>query len=112
MAARAAGLQAIDGPYLEIRDDAGLRLRAGHARALGFDGKWAVHPGQLAIINEAFTPTADEIARARAILDALDASRGPRRGRARRRDARRGQPQARPAGHRARPSGRAGKGAA
>ena len=45
MAARAAGLQAIDGPYLEIRDDAGFSVRAEHVRALGFDGKWAVHPG-------------------------------------------------------------------
>lgn len=76
VAARARGLQAIDGPYLEIRDDAGLRLRARHARALGFDGKWAVHPGQLAIINETFTPTADEIARAQAILAALERAGG------------------------------------
>lgn len=76
VAARAHGLQAIDGPYLEIRDDAGLRLRAGHARALGFDGKWAVHPGQVAIISEAFTPAPDEIERARAILDALERAEG------------------------------------
>ena len=72
VAARAHGLQAIDGPYLEIRDDEGLRVRAHHARTLGFDGKWAVHPRQLAIINETFTPTPDEIAHAYAILDALD----------------------------------------
>ena len=71
VAARAAGLQAIDGPYLEIRDDDGLRLRAEHARVLGFDGKWAVHPSQLGIINAAFTPLDEELARARAILDAL-----------------------------------------
>jgi citrate lyase subunit beta / citryl-CoA lyase len=76
VAARAAGLQMIDGPYLEIRDAAGLRLRVEHVRALGFDGKWAVHPDQLAIINEAFTPTADEIARARAIIDALEHAEG------------------------------------
>ena len=56
VAARAAGVQAIDGPYLEIRDDDGLRLRAEHVRALGFDGKWAMHPSQLDIINAAFTP--------------------------------------------------------
>ena len=71
VAARAFGLQAIDGPYLEIRDDAGLQRRAEHVRALGFDGKWAVHPGQLAIINAAFTPAPEELARARSILDAL-----------------------------------------
>jgi citrate lyase subunit beta/citryl-CoA lyase len=76
VAARAAGLQAIDGPYLEIRDDDGLRLRAEHARALGFDGKWAVHPGQLGIINAAFTPVHEELVRARAILDALARAEG------------------------------------
>jgi len=76
VAARAAGLQMIDGPYLEIRDDAGLQRRVDHARALGFDGKWAVHPDQLTIINAAFTPEAEEIARARAILDALTAAEG------------------------------------
>ncbi len=71
VAARAFGLQAIDGPYLEIRDDSGLRRRVEHVRALGFDGKWAVHPGQLAIINAGFTPESEELARAHAILDAL-----------------------------------------
>lgn len=76
VAARAMGLQAIDGPYLEMRDHAGLKARAEHVRALGFDGKWAVHPEQLPIINAAFTPVADEIARARAILDALGSARG------------------------------------
>jgi citrate lyase subunit beta / citryl-CoA lyase len=72
VAARACGLQMIDGPYLEIRDEEGLRLRVEHVRALGFDGKWAVHPDQLAIVNAAFTPIAAEVARARAILEALD----------------------------------------
>lgn len=76
VAARAAGIQAIDGPYIEVRDDAGLRLRAEHARALGFDGKWAVHPRQLGIINAAFTPVDGELARARAILDALAGAEG------------------------------------
>jgi citrate lyase subunit beta / citryl-CoA lyase len=76
VAARAGGLEAIDGPYLEIRDHEGLRLRVEHVRALGFDGKWAVHPDQLTIINAAFTPTAEEIARARAILDALRRGEG------------------------------------
>lgn len=76
VAARAAGIQAIDGPYLEVRDDAGLRLRAEHARGLGFDGKWAVHPRQLGIINAAFTPVDEELARARAILDALAGAEG------------------------------------
>jgi citrate lyase subunit beta/citryl-CoA lyase len=72
VAARAAGVQAIDGPYLAIRDMDGLRERAGHARALGFDGKWAVHPDQLAEINEAFTPAPEELERATAIVAALE----------------------------------------
>lgn len=76
VAARAAGLQAIDGPYLDIRDNAGLRVRAEHVQALGFDGKWAVHPDQLAIINATFTPTADQVDRARAVLEALSSAQG------------------------------------
>jgi citrate lyase subunit beta/citryl-CoA lyase len=76
VAARATGLQAIDGPYLEIRDDAGLKLRAEHVRGLGFDGKWAVHPGQVGLINEAFTPAPEELAQARAVLDALAEAEG------------------------------------
>jgi citrate lyase subunit beta/citryl-CoA lyase len=76
VSARASGLQAIDGPYLDIRDPAGLRLRAEHVRALGFDGKWAVHPDQLTIINAAFTPTPGEIAQARAVLDSLRYAKG------------------------------------
>jgi citrate lyase subunit beta/citryl-CoA lyase len=76
IAARSYGLQAIDGPYLEIRDDAGLRRRVAHVRALGFDGKWAVHPEQLAIINLEFTPGPEELSRAHAILDALRRASG------------------------------------
>lgn len=76
VAARAAGLQAIDGPYLDIRDGAGLRVRAEHVRSLGFDGKWAVHPDQLKVINTVFTPTVEEVARACAVLSALDAAQG------------------------------------
>jgi citrate lyase subunit beta / citryl-CoA lyase len=72
VAARAAGVQAIDGPFLGIRDDEGLRLRAEHARALGFDGKWAVHPDQVPVLNELFTPAADELERADAIVAALE----------------------------------------
>jgi citrate lyase beta subunit len=72
VAARAYGLQMVDGPYLEIRDEEGLQLWVEHVRALGFDGKWAVHPDQLAIINATFTPMPAEVARARAIIDALE----------------------------------------
>jgi len=72
LAARAAGIQAIDGPHLTIRDDERFRAAVAHARELGFDGKWAIHPAQLDALREAFTPTEQEVAEARAALDALD----------------------------------------
>jgi citrate lyase subunit beta/citryl-CoA lyase len=74
--ARAAGLAAIDGPYLAIEDEDGLRASAAEARALGYDGKWAIHPSQLEPLNELFTPNADEVDRARAVLGALDGAAG------------------------------------
>lgn len=70
IAARNAGLQAIDGPYLVIKDLDGFREMAMRARALGYDGKWALHPGQVDVLNEVFTPTQDEFDKAEAILDA------------------------------------------
>jgi citrate lyase subunit beta/citryl-CoA lyase len=69
--ARAAGLAAIDGPYLSIKDADGLQESAASARALGYDGKWAIHPAQLEPLNEIFSPTADEIEHARAVVEAL-----------------------------------------
>lgn len=72
VAARAYGLQPIDGPYAAIEDDAGLRAAAERALAHGYDGKWAIHPAQLATVNDVFTAGAEEIARARAILAAGD----------------------------------------
>jgi citrate lyase subunit beta/citryl-CoA lyase len=70
IAARNAGLQAIDGPYLVIKDLDGFREMSMRARALGYDGKWALHPGQIDVLNEVFTPTQDEYDKAEAILDA------------------------------------------
>ena len=70
VAARDAGLQAIDGPYLLIKDLDGFREMSMRSRALGFDGKWALHPGQIDVLNEVFTPTQDEYDKAEAILDA------------------------------------------
>lgn len=72
VAARAHGLQAIDGPYGRIKDLAGLRASAGSVAALGFDGKWVLHPSQVDIVNSAFTPSAAEYARAMRILDAYE----------------------------------------
>jgi len=70
VAARNTGLQAIDGPYLVIKDLDGFREMALRARALGYDGKWALHPGQIDVLNEVFTPTQDEYDKAEAILEA------------------------------------------
>ena len=70
VAARAAGLQAIDGPYLAIRDLDGLRAMAQRARSLGYDGKWAVHPSQLEVLNTVFTPSQEEYDKAEALLEA------------------------------------------
>jgi citrate lyase subunit beta/citryl-CoA lyase len=80
VAARSAGLQAIDGPYLLIEDLEGLRESAVRARALGYDGKWAVHPSQIDVLNEVFAPTPEELQRARAILDAYDRAADAGRG--------------------------------
>ena len=70
VAARAAGIQVIDGPYLAIRDIDGYRVVARRAAALGYDGKWVLHPGQIEPCNEAFTPSQDQFDRAIAILEA------------------------------------------
>jgi citrate lyase subunit beta/citryl-CoA lyase len=81
VAARAAGIQAIDGPYGALRDDDGLRERARISRALGLDGKWTIHPSQIAIVNEVFSPTQAEYERALAMLSAYErASSGDGRG--------------------------------
>lgn len=69
-AARAAGITAVDGITVAIRDLEACKRDAEMAARMGFDGKWAVYPPQVAVINEAFTPSADEIARAERILDA------------------------------------------
>jgi citrate lyase subunit beta/citryl-CoA lyase len=72
LAARTHGLQVIDGPYLGLQDIDRLREMSLRTRALGFDGKWAIHPDQLATINEVFSPTETEIARAHEMLVALE----------------------------------------
>ena len=72
VAARANGLQAIDGPYGTIGDLAGLRTAAGSAAALGYDGKWVLHPTQAPVVSEAFTPPQADFDRAVRLLDAYD----------------------------------------
>jgi len=78
VAARATDLQAIDGPHLDIPDLDGMRAAAARARALGYDGKWALHPTQVEPLNEIFSATDEELERAGAVIDALDrAASGP-----------------------------------
>ncbi|HEX2904787.1 MAG TPA: CoA ester lyase [Jatrophihabitans sp.] len=72
MAARANDLQAIDGPYLQIRDVDGFRRVASRSAALGFDGKWVLHPGQIDAANEVFAPSQEDYDHAELILDAYD----------------------------------------
>jgi citrate lyase beta subunit len=68
----AHGVQAIDGPYLSTSVDAGFRASVDQAREAGYDGKWAIHPGQVQTLNGAFTPSAEEVEHARAVVAALD----------------------------------------
>jgi citrate lyase subunit beta/citryl-CoA lyase len=67
-AARAAGVAAIDAPYPGYQDEDGYRREAQRASLLGYDGKWAIHPSQVSVANEIFTPTPEELAEARAIM--------------------------------------------
>ncbi|HWH33031.1 MAG TPA: CoA ester lyase, partial [Egibacteraceae bacterium] len=72
VAARAAGLQAIDGPFAKIRDHDGYREIAKRSKSLGYDGKWVLHPDQITIANEVFSPTQEEFERAEDILTAYE----------------------------------------
>ena len=74
VAARASGLQAVDGPYLSIDDLDGFREMATRSNALGYDGKWALHPSQIEVVNEVFTPPQNVYERAEAVLDAYRSS--------------------------------------
>src|SRR4029450_13893181 len=72
MAARMHDQQAIDGPFLQIYDVAGFREVARPAAALGYDGKWVLHPGQIEAANEVFSPSQSDYDHAELILDAYD----------------------------------------
>lgn len=69
-AARAAGVEAIDGPFPNFRDPDGYREECLRASTLGFSGKWAIHPSQLPIANEVFSPTKEEVEGARQVVSA------------------------------------------
>jgi citrate lyase subunit beta/citryl-CoA lyase len=72
VACRAYGLRAIDGPFGDFKDPDGYRDAARRAAALGIEGKWAIHPSQIALANEVFTPPPKEVERAQRILQALE----------------------------------------
>ena len=72
VAARAAGLRALDGPVADHRDEEGLREACRVARALGFDAKWCIHPAQVPVVNKVFSPTEDEVAWARKVILAYE----------------------------------------
>ncbi len=81
VAARAAGLAAIDGPYWgAIADLDGYEAECLRVSTLGFTGKWAIHPGQIDPANRAFSPTPDEVAHARRVLEACSAAAADGRG--------------------------------
>jgi citrate lyase subunit beta/citryl-CoA lyase len=72
VAARAAGLRAIDGPVADYSDEEGLRNSCLLARSLGFDGKWCIHPSQVETVNEIFSPTQRELEWAKKVVSAYE----------------------------------------
>ena len=71
VACRAYGLRPIDGPFGDFGDPDGFRAAANRVAVLGYEGKWAIHPSQIGLCNEVFTPAAAEVAKARRIMEAM-----------------------------------------
>ena len=80
VAAKAAGVAALDGPFVGFRDPEGLRTDAGNARQMGYTGKFAIHPAQIDIINETFSPHPEDIAYARQVVAAWNEAEAAGRG--------------------------------
>ncbi|MEW8434973.1 MAG: hypothetical protein AB2629_13205, partial [Candidatus Thiodiazotropha sp.] len=72
VACRAYGLRPIDGPFGDFSDAEGYLAVARAFAALGGEGKWAIHPSQIALANQVFTPSEEEIARARKVVEAME----------------------------------------
>jgi citrate lyase subunit beta/citryl-CoA lyase len=72
VAARAAGVRVLDGPVANYSDEEGLRRSCMIARSLGFDGKWCIHPAQIAVVNETFSPTDREVEWAKKVIAAYE----------------------------------------
>jgi citrate lyase subunit beta/citryl-CoA lyase len=75
IAAKAHGLVAVDTPYAALNDLEGLRAEALEAKALGYDGKFAVHPSQVPVINEVFSPSEEDVRWAEMVVEVLDQAR-------------------------------------
>lgn len=72
VAARANGLDAIDGPYGDFSDPEGCREEAIRTKTIGFTGKWVIHPSQIEVVNDAFAPDEEKVERARKVVDAME----------------------------------------
>ena len=72
VAARAHGLRPVDGPFGDFSDPDGFRAQGNRAAVLGCEGKWAIHPSQIALANEIFSPSAEEVGRATRIIEAME----------------------------------------
>jgi malyl-CoA/(S)-citramalyl-CoA lyase len=72
VAARAAGLRPVDGPFGDFKDPDGYRAQGNRANVLGCEGKWAIHPSQVELANELFSPPAKEVEKARRVLAAME----------------------------------------
>jgi len=80
LAARVAAIDAIDTPYFDIKDAEGLNRHAQQAKDMGYDGKTIIHPSQVDVVNRIFTPSMEEVAYARRVIDAFERAKAEGRG--------------------------------
>ena len=80
LASRVAGIDAIDTPYFDIKDTEGLKRHTQQARDMGYDGKTIIHPSQIDVVNGIFTPSMEEVAYARRVIEAFEKARAEGRG--------------------------------
>jgi citrate lyase subunit beta / citryl-CoA lyase len=75
LAARIAGIDALDTPYFDIKDPVGLERHSLQAKAMGYDGKALIHPGQVEVVNRIFTPSEEELLQARRVIEVFEKAR-------------------------------------